>query len=119
MAPDNKAAAGFHILVILSQVDQHFSDEESEIAARYISKHFKDEFRLEKETQLIRSLDPSGYFLHFKACMDIFYSKSSSHERAELVKFSVDMVKADQKITAEENVYLNELLNSWEPEHAG
>jgi hypothetical protein len=119
MVSENKTVAGFHLLMVLSQVDGHFSEEESEVAARYVSKHFKDDFLLEAEAKNLKELNPKDYFSHFRKCMDTFYSKSSSAERAGLVKFAVDMVKADSKITAEENVYLNELLNSWEPEHSG
>ncbi len=119
MTHTNKAVAGFHLLVILSNVDGNISDEESEIAGRYISKHFKDEFQPKQEIQFLKLLKKEDYFFHFKACMDHFYGKSSINERADLVKFAVDMVKADQKITTEENIYINELLLGWEPEHAG
>jgi uncharacterized tellurite resistance protein B-like protein len=115
----NKAVAGFHLLAILSNVDGNIADEESEIAGRYISKHFKDEFLPKQEMQFLKLLKKEEYFLHFKECMDQFYSKSSVNERADFIKFAVDMVKADREITSEENLYLNELLTGWEPEHAG
>ena len=116
---ENKAVAGFHILMILSRVDGNFSDEESEVGARYISKYFENDFHFENEIAFLKILNREKYFHHFKKCMDIFYSKSSAHDRAELIRFAVDMVKADMKITAEENIYLNELLAGWEPEHTG
>lgn len=119
MIQANKAVWGFHMLVILSNVDGNITDEESEIAGRYISKHFRDEFILKQEMQFLKTLKKENYFFHFKECMDLFYSKSSVNERADLVKFAVDMVKADRQITSEENRYLNELLAGWEPEHAG
>ena len=119
MITENKAVSGFHMLMILSRVDGNFANEESEIAARYISKYFGNDFPIEKEASFLKSLDKEKYFHHFKKCMDNFYSKSSAHDRSELVKFAIDMVKADHKITAEENVYLNELLAGWEPEHTG
>jgi hypothetical protein len=114
---DNKATSGFHLLMILSHVDGNFTNEESEIAARYISKFFGNDFQIEKESGFLKSLDKKDYFRHFKKCMDSFYSKSSSHDRSELIRYAIDMVKADNKITSEENVYLNELLSGWEPEH--
>jgi len=119
MVSANKSVSGFHILVILSHVDGHLAIEESQVAERYVSKHFNDDLQVEKEKQFLKSLKPGDYFAHFKECMDHFYSKSSSHERAELVRFAVDMIKADRKITPEENIYLNELLSGWEPEHTG
>lgn len=119
MSQDNKAIWGFHMLVILSNVDGNITDEESEIAGRYISKHFRDAIQLKQEMQFLKLLKKEDYFFHFKECMDNFYSKSSVNERADLVKFAIDMVKADRQITSEENQYLNELLSGWEPEHAG
>jgi len=116
---ENKAISGFHMLMILSRVDGNFADEESEVAARYISKYFGNDFQIDQETTFLRTLDKENYFHHFKKCMDNFYSKSSVHDRSELVKFAIDMVKADHKITSEENIYLNELLAGWEPEHTG
>ena len=119
MVPDNKALSGLHLLMILSHVDGHMADEETRVAGKYISRHFNGDFQLEKEMQYLNALSEEQYFSHFKECMDHFYSKSSTHERADLVKFAVEMVKADRKITPEENVYLNELLTGWEPEHTG
>ncbi len=119
MTKENKAVSGYHLLMILSQVDGNISAEESIVAGRYISKHFMDEFAQENETQFLKSLKTENYFLHFKECMNHFYSKSSLKERADLVRFAVEMVKADSKITSEENIYLNELLEGWEPEHSG
>ncbi len=119
MFAENKAVAGFHILMILSHVDGHFSPEEAEVAVKYIAAHFPSDFNLDRETHFLKTLHPHDYFFHFKVCMDNFYRKSSSAERSELINFAVQIVKADKKITAEENIYLNELLNSWEPEHAG
>ena len=119
MNSDNKATAGFHLLMILSRLDGNFTDEESEIAARYISKYLGNDFHIENETGILKSLSKEDYFHHFKKCMDNFYSKSSANDRAELIRFAVDMVKADNKITTEENIYLNELLMGWEPEHTG
>src|SRR6187551_2049037 len=110
MNTESKSEAGFHLLMILSHVDGKFTDEESEIAARYISKYFGNDFQIQKETGFLKSLNKEDYFHHFKKCMDSFYSRSSAHDRAELIRFAIDMVKADNKITSEENVYLNELL---------
>jgi len=119
MTTKNKAVSGFHLLMILSIVDGSFTLAESIVADKYISKHFKDDFSFEEETKFLKLLKPANYFFHFKECMDQFYSKSSQQERAAFVKFAVEMVKADRKITREENIYLNELLTGWEPEHAG
>jgi hypothetical protein len=119
MVPENKAVSGFHLLMILSYVDGYFAAEESQVAAKYISKHFTEEFRIEKETRFLKTLKEEEYFFHFTECMDHFYSRSSAAERTDLIRFAMEMIRADLKITPEENRYFLEILNSWEPEHAG
>ena len=51
--------------------------------------------------------------------MNDFYEDSTAKERTEFLNFAVKMVKADDKITTEENKYLKELFFAWESEHEG
>jgi hypothetical protein len=119
MVTANKTVSGYHLLMILSYVDGHFDVKESRVAEKYVMKHFGDDIQPGKEIQFLKTLKEQDYFSHFKKCMDNFYSKSSIHERADIVRFAMEMIKADRKITPEENRYLNELLTGWEPEHTG
>lgn len=118
MIAENKAVAGYHILMILSHVDGHFASEEADVVHKYIKQHFATDFNLDEENHFLKTLHPHDYYFHFKVCMDNFYRKSSPTERSSMIDFAVKMVKADRKITREENIFLNELLNGWEPEHA-
>jgi hypothetical protein len=51
--------------------------------------------------------------------MNDFYEDSVAQERVDFLNFAVKVVKADKKITSEENKYLKELFFAWESEHEG
>ncbi len=48
--------------------------------------------------------------------MNDFYLDSTEKERAEFIDFAMKIVKADNVITAKENIYLRELFNAWDPD---
>jgi hypothetical protein len=48
--------------------------------------------------------------------MDDFYDDATPAERKNLLQFAMDLVKADQVITREENHYLQLLFTHWESE---
>jgi len=68
---------------------------------------------------VLSALPKEDYFLHFNNAMNDFYEDSTAKERTEFLNFAVKMVKADDKITTEENKYLKELFFAWESEHEG
>jgi hypothetical protein len=49
--------------------------------------------------------------------MNDFYEDSIPEERDHFLDFAVKLVKADDKITREENEYLTTLFNAWAPEY--
>ena len=71
---------------------------------------------LDNEIDIISKLAHADYFPHFTKAMDDFYQDSTPHERAGFINFAVNMVKADHKISKEENIFLNELLSGWDPD---
>jgi hypothetical protein len=64
-------------------------------------------------------LPNEDYFLHFNNAMNDFYEDSTVKERLDFLNFAVKLVKADNKITAEENKYLKELFFAWDSEFEG
>lgn len=109
----NKAMAGYHILMILSAVDFKLSSSEDLIIRDYIVKEFPFRLNLDREIEILSTLHPEEWELHFTSCMDDFYSDSTDQERKDLVQFALDLCKADSVITIEENKYLNLLFNTW------
>lgn len=112
----NKVMAGYHILMIISNADGEFSPEEGLQMVDYLSESFPFKVSLDNELDELVKLPKEDYFNHFVKAMNDFYSDSTEQERRKFLKTAVGMVMADKQITREENVYLNELFNTWDPE---
>jgi hypothetical protein len=110
----NRAISGFHILSILSEVDNDFAPSEGLVIVDYLKKNFPPHlFNLDKEVEILSTLKKDDYMSHFSKCLEDFYRDSTEEERNKFVKFAVKLITADHKVTKEENIYLNELYNSW------
>ena len=119
MAKMNKVMAGYHMLMILSQVDGDFDASEGKIVVKYLKDTFPFRVDLDNEMAILSSLAQEDYFTHFNNAMNDFYEDSIRHERTNFLNFAAKMVKADKKITPEENKYLKELFFAWESEFEG
>jgi hypothetical protein len=115
----NKVMAGYHMLMILSQVDGEFDKTEGKIIVDYLKSAFPFRLELDKELEVLSVLPQQDYFLHFNNSMNDFYEDSLPQERTDFLNFAVKMVKADKKITTDENKYLKELFFAWESEFEG
>jgi len=112
----NKAIAGYHMLMILSAVDEHFSGREDKVIKDYLIENFPFKVDLDEEMSQISNLHPSDYPIHFNHAMNAFYMDSTPEERSHFLDFAVKLVAADKNITAQENIFLNELYSAWEEE---
>ncbi len=115
----NKVMAGYHMLMILSRVDDDFDIAEGKVIVNYLQDSFPYRFNLDNEMEILSALPKEDYFLHFNNAMNDFYEDSTKQERVDFLNFAVKMVKADKKITVEENKYLKELFFAWESETEG
>jgi len=115
----NQAEAGYHLLQMLSAVDGSFSAEEDLVIRKYLVDSYPFHVNLDSAIAYLSSLDPSDYILHFQKCMDDFYADSTPEERAKFLKFAVLLVKADDRISEDENRFLTTLFDTWENETAG
>jgi uncharacterized tellurite resistance protein B-like protein len=109
----NKAIAGYHLLMILSAVDGKFSVKEDMVIEKWLENEFPLRVNLDKETELLSKLKEEDYMVHFQKCMADFYEDSTEKERNELIEYAIKLVKADRRITVEENIFVNELFNEW------
>ncbi len=114
----NKAEAGYHLLQLLSVIDGDFSVSEDLIIRRYLVENYPFHVNLDGAMDEISVLKPADYILHFQKCMDDFYQDSTPEERTHFMDFAVKLVSADEKITAEENNFLQILFDAWDSEHA-
>lgn len=113
----NKIIAGYHMLMLISVVDNEFSPEEGEQMVEYLTDSFPFDVSLDNELEFLSSLSKDEYYNHFIKCMNDFYSDSNEKERNDFLNKAVKMVIADKKITVEENRFLTELYNAWDIEH--
>jgi uncharacterized tellurite resistance protein B-like protein len=113
----NKVMAGYHLLLILSQVDGHVSPEEGIVVVKYLHDTFPFRLNLDQEMNLLSALRPEEYPAHFRKCIDDFYEDSTAEERVHFLDFAAKLVGADRVVTPEENSYLKELFNAWDSEH--
>ena len=109
--------AGYHMLMILSQVDGNVAPEEGQVLIQYLQDTFPFRLNLDHELEILSNLKPEEYMPHFQKCITDFYQDSNAKERNEFLDFAAKMVGADHKVTPEENVYLRELFNAWDPSH--
>lgn len=110
----NKTIAGYHLLMILSAVDFRVGGEEDMVIREYLNHEFPFHVNLDKEMEVISSLRPDEWEGHFRKVMDDFYDDATEAERKNLIRFALQLAKADNVITKEENYYLNLLFEHWE-----
>ncbi|GAB4142605.1 MAG: hypothetical protein Fur0041_17700 [Bacteroidia bacterium] len=113
----NKPIAGYHLLMILSRVDGEFDKHEGDVIVNYLKDTFPIHVNLDEEFDFLASLPKEALSEHFEKAMNDFYNDSTEDERTHFLDFAVKMVKADNKITPEENEYLNRLFTAWDSEH--
>jgi len=114
----NKAIAGYHMLMILSAVDEQFNRKEDLVIRDYILENFPPKTNLDAEMEILSQMGASDYPIHFNNAMNDFYMDSTPDERSHFIDFAVKLVIADKNITPKENLYLNELFNAWEENYS-
>jgi hypothetical protein len=115
----NKPVAGYHLLLMLSEVDGEFPTSEGQVIVRYLEDSFPFRVNLDEEIEYISTLPKIHYKEHFEKAMNDFYNDSTPEERDDFLNFAVKLVKADNVITSDENTLLNMLFASWAPEFEG
>jgi hypothetical protein len=110
----SKTVAGYHMLMILSDVDGESSDKELKVIRKYMSENFSDDIDYDIETEKVRNIKPVDYPVHFNDAMNSFYLESTKDDRNHFLDFAVKLVIADHKVSPKENLFLNELFTAWE-----
>lgn len=111
----NKTIAGYHLMMILSAVDFRLHTGEEMVIRDYLAQEFPIDINLDKQMEVIANLRPDEWERHFQKMMDDFYDDATEGERKDLLRFALQLTKADNVITKEENYYLNMLFDGWEP----
>src|SRR5437868_787103 len=109
-----KAEAGYQMLQILSAIDGEFSADADIVIRKFLVDYALTDYQMEEETEVISTIDSDDYILYFHKAMDDFYEDSTAEDRVKFLDFAVQLVKADNRITKGENIFLNELFDAWE-----
>jgi hypothetical protein len=112
----SKAEAGYQMLQILSAVDGEFSADADIVIRKFLVDYALTDYQMEEETEVVSMIAPEDYILYFHKAMDDFYEDSTPEDRVRFLDFAVKLVKADNRITRDENIFLNELFDAWEHE---
>lgn len=108
-----RAKSGYHLLMILTNVDGQVKASEDMVVRDWLSSSFPLQVNLDGEMALISSLRREDYLPHFHRHMDLFYQHSTPAERLELLQYAMNLIKADGTITKEENVFFDILFEAW------
>ena len=111
-----KAEAGYQMLQLLSAVDGEFKAEEDIVIRKYLVDNALTDYQMEEETEVISTLAPDDYILYFHKAMDDFYADSTPEERTRFLDFAMQLVKADNRISKGENLFITDLFDAWAPE---
>lgn len=111
----NKSIAGFHILSILSIIDDDFDPREGLVIVEYLKESFPPvPINFDNEIEVLSSLPKDEYHNHFENCLIAFYQDSTPEERVAFLTFAVTIIKADTIVTESENKYLNLIYDQWD-----
>lgn len=105
------------MLMILSAVDNEFQEEEKVVIQNFIKKMWLTEYDDLALQNSIGELTSEDWMPRFSECRDFFYEAATEKERNEFLQFAMDLVKADDVITDEENRFLKSLFNAWDPDN--
>lgn len=113
MQKSNKSIAGYHLLMILSSVDNEFSPEEGLLVQNYLAEEFPFNIDLDNELDTIATLKPEEWKAHFEFHAQCFYDDSSKEERKDFAKFAKTLIKADDEVSEEEHDYYTTMKKIW------
>lgn len=114
----NKSEAGYHMLQLLSMIDDTFSPAEDLVIRKYLVESYPFHVNLDGAMEKISILKKEDYILHFQKCMDDFYQDSTVEERNHFMDFAVKLVSADEIVSTQENIFVKTLFDTWDIEHA-
>lgn len=109
----HKSIAGYHLLMILSAVDNLFSPDEENKIKEYIAENFSFQFVIENELKVIQSLQPEAWKDHFEHQARCFLQDSTLEERRKFLSFAKSLIKLDEGVTDREHQFYTLLKYIW------
>jgi hypothetical protein len=126
-----RTISGYHLLTLLSVVDNATNAGDDIKLRGWLMKEMPDSIteqdkiirdwltlqfvgvNLDPEMEKLMQLKADEYSKHFQWHTDNFYKYSTHDERISLLKFAMDLIKLDGKITREENYFFDMLFDAW------
>ncbi len=113
MQKSNKPIAGYHLLMILSAVDNEFAPEEGLKIQQYLADEFPFRMNLDNELEAIATLKPEEWKDHFEFHARCFLEDSNEQERKSFLNFAKSLIKADDDVSDDEHRFYKLLKNMW------
>ncbi|MHA6697472.1 tellurite resistance TerB family protein [Chryseobacterium sp. A301] len=113
MQKSNKSIAGYHLLMILSSVDNEFSPEEGLKIQEYLAEEFPFRINLDNEIDAIARLKPEEWKDHFEFHARCFLEDSVLQERKGFLQFAKNLIKADEQVSPDEHRFYLLLKALW------
>lgn len=112
----NKITAGYKMLMILANVDGQHLEQEHALIIKYLGNSFDPrtvEATIKSEKVRIQALSQDSQMVEFREAMNYFFSNSSAAERSAFLQLAMDLIKSDEHISNEENIFINKLFDAW------
>lgn len=112
----NKVTAGYKMLMILANVDGKHLVQEHELIVNFLGKDFDPPTigaAIDTEQVRLQALSPDNQMLEFRDAMNVYYSQSNPNERSSFLQLAMDLVKSDDLLSPEENIFINKLFDAW------
>lgn len=129
----NKYEAGYNMLMILSVVDGDFNREEGRVVIDYLKKVHAPFIGTDEENSLLLELSEDALLNHFEEAAYAFYKKHSKKEKLsifsgaarqfssnsrkseqdEFLEVAKRLIISDNKVSPEENTFINQLFKLW------
>jgi uncharacterized tellurite resistance protein B-like protein len=110
----DQAALGYRILMLLSVSDGDYDENEVRVILNFIRKNYSRDLNLQNENMKLVEISSDRYNDFITKCAYSFKFISDKTQKTELLRFAIDLVSADKKITREEKRIIFSLAHLWD-----
>jgi hypothetical protein len=110
----NKSEVGYMLLMIIANIDHHYEVKEKEIINQFLRQFLPPINDIDKLNKLLSTYKEADLLYHFELLSAAFYGLSTYEERKKIIEFALQLVQADEKLTADENKFVSKLFVNWD-----
>lgn len=104
------------MLMILANVDGEHLSEEQALIIQYLGDHFDANIinaAIDTERIRLQALSQELQMLEFREAMNAYFAVSTAEERSAFLQLAMNLIKSDEQITREENIFIDKLFEAW------